>query len=87
MQSLETVDLQGLAPNPVYSGSANDQLVRENYIIKLDAAGFAAQGGPLNIGAAAEAENPTSGFLFVENLYTHPILDEFDFTGACWSAE
>ena len=87
MQSLDTIDLQGLAPNPVYSGGPNENVSRQTYILKLDLAGFAAQGGPLNIGAAAEAENPTSGFLFVENLYTHPIAAEFDFEGACWTAE
>jgi len=86
-QSLSGVDLQGLSPSPSYSGSANDNLVRQNYILKLDLAGFAAQGGPLNIGAAAEAESPTSGFAFVENLYTHPITEALDFTGACWTSE
>ncbi len=84
-QSLETVDLQGLAPNPRYAGSADEQINRETYIVKLDIAGFAAQGGPLNIGAAAEADDPTSGFAFIESGYTHPVAAGFTFTEACWT--
>lgn len=84
-QSLDTVDLQGLAPNPRYAGTPNENVNRETYIIKLDLAGFAAQGGPLNIGAAAEAESATSGFAFVENLFTHPIAEDFEFNEACWT--
>jgi ABC-type branched-subunit amino acid transport system substrate-binding protein len=86
MQSLDTIDLQGLAPNPVYSGTANENVSRETYILKLDLAGFAAQGGRLNIGAAADLDSASSGFLYVENLYTHPIARDFVFEGACWTA-
>ena len=71
-KSLESVDLQGLAPNEVFTGSMNDQLQRVSYIVAPDPADLAAGG---------------TGFALVESAYTHQLVADFDFTGACFVLE
>jgi len=69
-KSLENVGLNGLGPDESYTGSMNDQLQRVSYIVGPDAEGLAAGG---------------TGFALLESNYTHPLVADYDFTGACYS--
>ena len=69
-KSLENVDLGGLGPNESYTGTMNEQLQRVSNIVKPDAADLAAGG---------------TGFALVAGEYTHTIVADYDFTGACYS--
>jgi ABC-type branched-subunit amino acid transport system substrate-binding protein len=69
-KTLENVDLGGLGPNESYVGSMNDQLQRVSYIVAPDPADLAGGG---------------TGFALLEGEYTHPVVADLDFTGACYS--
>jgi ABC-type branched-subunit amino acid transport system substrate-binding protein len=69
-KSLENVDLGGLGPNESYTGTMNEQLQRVSNIVKPDATDLAAGG---------------TGFALVAGEYTHTIVADYDFTGACYS--
>ncbi len=68
-KSLSNVDLGGLGPNETYTGSMNDQLQRVSNIVAPDAEDLAAGG---------------TGFRLLEAEYTHPVVADYDFTGACF---
>lgn len=69
-KSLSDVDLGGLGPNETYTGSMNDQLQRVSNIVAPDAEDLASGG---------------TGFSLLEGAYTHPVVADYDFTGACYS--
>ena len=69
-KSLENVDLGGLGPNESYTGTMNEQLQRVSNILAPDPADLAAGG---------------TGFALLEAEYTHPVVADYDFTGACYS--
>jgi ABC-type branched-subunit amino acid transport system substrate-binding protein len=69
-KSLSNVDLGGIGPNESYTGTMNEQLQRVSNIVKPDAADLAAGG---------------TGFALVAGEYTHSIVADYDFTGACYS--
>lgn len=69
-KSLENVDLGGLGPDESYVGSMNEQVQRVSYIVTPDPEDLAAGG---------------TGFALAETEYTHPVVADFDFTGACYS--
>jgi len=69
-KSLSNVDLGGIGPNESYTGTMNEQLQRVSNIVKPDAADLAAGG---------------TGFALVAGEYTHSIVTDYDFTGACYS--
>lgn len=71
-KSLENVDLGGLGPNEVFTGTMNEQLQRVSAIVAPDPAGLAAGG---------------TGFSLLESNYTHPLVADYDFTGACYSLD
>ncbi len=69
-KSLANVDLGGLAPNEVYVGSMNEQLQRVSNLVRPDPEGLAAG---------------LTGFALLESNYTHPLVADYDFTGACYT--
>lgn len=82
-QSLELVEFGGIAPDAGYAGTPNENVTRGITIWQLDLAGFAAQGGPLTIGAGGP--DAFSGSAVIESNYVHPIVAAYDFTEACWT--
>jgi ABC-type branched-subunit amino acid transport system substrate-binding protein len=71
-KSLESVDLGGLGPDEAYTGSMNDQLQRISSIVAPDPADLAAGG---------------TGFALLAGDYTHPLVADYDFAGACYQLE
>lgn len=69
-KSLENVDLGGLGPDETYVGTMNEQLQRVSYIVTPDPEDLAAGG---------------TGFALAEGNYTHPVVADLNFTGACYS--
>lgn len=68
-KSLENVEFNGIAPDESYVGSMNEQLQRVSNIVAPDPEDLAAGG---------------TGFALVEGNYTHPVVADYDFTGACF---
>lgn len=68
-KSLENVDLGGLGPDESYVGSMNEQLQRISWIVTPDPEDLAAGG---------------TGFALAAGEYTHPVVADLDFTGACY---
>lgn len=68
-KSLENVDLNGLGPNEVFVGDMNTQLQRVSSIVSPDPEDLAAGG---------------TGFAMLAGNYTHPLVADYDFTGACY---
>lgn len=71
-KSLSDVDLGGLAPNETYTGTMNEQLQRVSNIVAPDPEGLA---------------SGTTGFSLLAEDYTHPVVADYDFTGACFKLE
>lgn len=71
-KTLENVDLGGLGPDEVFSGTMNEQLQRVSSIVAPDPADLAAGG---------------TGFSLLESNYTHSLVADYDFTGACYTLE
>ncbi|HZD23292.1 MAG TPA: ABC transporter substrate-binding protein, partial [Acidimicrobiia bacterium] len=73
-KSLESVDLNGLAPNETYVGEANDQVQRTSAVIfRPDPEGL--------------ASGESAGEEVLETNYTHPITQDYEFNAACYSLE
>ena len=69
-KTLENVDLGGLGPDESYVGSMNEQLQRVSYVVAPDPEDLAAGG---------------TGFALAAGEYTHPVVADLDFTGACYA--
>jgi ABC-type branched-subunit amino acid transport system substrate-binding protein len=73
-KSLDSLDLNGLGPNEVFTGTSNDQVQRVSHSIWVP--------DPDGLASGANAgESPV-----VEN-YTHPITEAYQFDGACYVLE
>jgi hypothetical protein len=82
--SIEKISFNGTTPDFNYKGDPNDYVVREIYILKPNAERYAAAGGAeqkLSDGLG------TTGSDLVEGPFTTSLAADFNFTGACWTAE
>lgn len=70
-KSLESVDMEGIAPNEAYAGADNDRLQRAGYIFQPDPEGLAA--------------GTSGGTIDLESEYTSDLAANFEFTGACYT--
>ncbi|MGD2103026.1 MAG: ABC transporter substrate-binding protein, partial [Acidimicrobiia bacterium] len=70
-KSLESVDLNGLGPDEVFTGSSNEQIQRTSHSIwKPDPEGL--------------ASGANAGEMPVEENYSHPITEGYQFDQACY---
>lgn len=70
-KSLESVDMNGLGPDEVFTGASNDQVQRTSFSIwKPDPEGLASGA---NAGELPQAEN-----------YSHPITESYQFDATCY---
>jgi hypothetical protein len=70
-KSLESVTFDGLAPDETYVGEPNERLQRAQFISRPDPAGLA--GGT------------STGATLVEEMYTSPIAEAYEFTETCFA--
>ncbi len=70
-KSLESVTFGGLAPDETYVGEPNERVQRAQFISRPDPAGL--------------ADGTSTGSTLVEENYTSPIAEAFEFNEACFS--
>ena len=82
--SIDTILMDGAAPDFNYQGDPNDYVVRELYMFKPNLATYAAAGG---MDQQLQNGLGTTGSDFVEGPLVMPLAENFEFTGACWTQE
>ncbi len=75
-----TVDLQGLAPNQTWAGDPNDFVVRESYMYDVVVDNFTPDG-------TVSDEDAGTGYELIQGPFVSPTVEEFEYTGACFTAE
>jgi ABC-type branched-subunit amino acid transport system substrate-binding protein len=84
VNSLESVDFGGLAPNQSYAGEPNDYVQRQSVIYKPSLEAYTAAGGAEQTlsqeggGTTGSTESLTNGF------FTSDAAADYDFTAACY---
>jgi ABC-type branched-subunit amino acid transport system substrate-binding protein len=76
-----SVDFQGLAPDQEWFGEPNDFIVRESYLFDVDQSLY-------NPDATVSDDAPgATGVALLEGPYAGEIASNYDFQGACFTAE
>lgn len=82
--SIDTITMDGAAPDFNYQGAPNDYVVRELYMFKPNLATYAAAGG---MDQQLQNGLGTTGSDFIEGPFVLPLAANFQFDGACWTQE